>query len=207
MRVLRAEANVVRQLRSDGRPLARVTNREVIADHDTRELDVKLTLEAGERVNLDGKLPTDVGVRGFLEVAQRARLGAVGLDASARFTVGSGRPRNVLVDSDDGLLYLLPRGAGGRGPMLAQADVRVAARVAGLTISLDVINLFDRRDATGVDEVYTNDNARPIPGGTTADLPRLATTSGTPATPRTAYLLPFAFTPPLSIALGVHKQF
>jgi translocation and assembly module TamA len=62
--VLRAESNVVRRLRSEGRPLAKVTNREVIADHDTRTLDVKLTLEAGPvatfgTVTVDGAKTVD----------------------------------------------------------------------------------------------------------------------------------------------------
>lgn len=45
--VLRAEARIVRALQEDGRPLAAVTDREIVADHDTTTLDVTLTLAAG----------------------------------------------------------------------------------------------------------------------------------------------------------------
>jgi len=45
--VLKAEAAIVRRLRQEGRPLAAVTSREVVADHKTATLDVSLTLAAG----------------------------------------------------------------------------------------------------------------------------------------------------------------
>lgn len=45
--VLKAEARLVRALKDEGRPLAKVTDREVVADHDNGRLDVTLTVEAG----------------------------------------------------------------------------------------------------------------------------------------------------------------
>lgn len=45
--ILKAETLIVRALKQQGRPLARVTGREVVADHDTLTLDVTLTVEAG----------------------------------------------------------------------------------------------------------------------------------------------------------------
>ncbi|MBL8575792.1 MAG: outer membrane protein assembly factor [Mesorhizobium sp.] len=45
--VLRAEADVVRRLKDEGRPLATVTGREIVADHDTVTLDVDLDVSAG----------------------------------------------------------------------------------------------------------------------------------------------------------------
>lgn len=45
--VLRGEAGIVRRLRSEGRPLARVVSREAVADHDTLTLDLTMNLEAG----------------------------------------------------------------------------------------------------------------------------------------------------------------
>ena len=91
--------------------------------------------------------------------------------------------------------------------MVAQANLRIAARWRGVTVTLDVVNLFDRREVTNVDELYTTDEVRPIEGGTAADLVLLTNASGQPAVRRTAFQLPTAFQPPLSVTLGVHKAF
>ncbi|MET3577768.1 translocation and assembly module TamA [Mesorhizobium robiniae] len=45
--VLKAEVSIVRALKEEGRPLAKVTDREIIADHATSTLDVTLTVAAG----------------------------------------------------------------------------------------------------------------------------------------------------------------
>ncbi|TIX74183.1 MAG: outer membrane protein assembly factor [Mesorhizobium sp.] len=45
--VLKAEASIVRALKEEGRPLAKVTAREIVADHATSTLDVTLTVAAG----------------------------------------------------------------------------------------------------------------------------------------------------------------
>ncbi|TIO09128.1 autotransporter assembly complex family protein [Mesorhizobium sp.] len=45
--VLKAEASIVRALKEEGRPLAKVTDREIVADHPTATLDVTLTVAAG----------------------------------------------------------------------------------------------------------------------------------------------------------------
>ena len=45
--ILKAEALIVRALKEEGRPLAKVTDRDIVADHATSTLDVTLTVEAG----------------------------------------------------------------------------------------------------------------------------------------------------------------
>lgn len=45
--ILEAESRMVRALKEEGRPLARVVSREIVADHATGRLDVTLALEAG----------------------------------------------------------------------------------------------------------------------------------------------------------------
>lgn len=45
--ILRAENQIVRALKEEGRPLAAVAEREVIADHDTKTLDVMMALASG----------------------------------------------------------------------------------------------------------------------------------------------------------------
>ncbi len=45
--MLKAEALIVRALKEEGRPLAKITGREIVADHATSTLDVTLTVAAG----------------------------------------------------------------------------------------------------------------------------------------------------------------
>jgi translocation and assembly module TamA len=45
--VLKAEAGIVRALKEEGRPLAKVTDRQIVADHANSMLDVTLTVAAG----------------------------------------------------------------------------------------------------------------------------------------------------------------
>lgn len=157
--------------------------------------------------NLHGPLPSDPGTRLFVEAAHHATVGPVALSVAARLTAASGRTRSVLANGVDGTIYLLPRGAAGRGPLTSQANARLAAEWSGYTVTLDLFNLFDRRTATDVDDVYSDDSVRPIEGGSYEDLVFLKTDSGRPAARRTAYQLPLAYQAPLSIALGVHKAF
>lgn len=157
--------------------------------------------------NLDGRLPTDPGGRAFVEAEQRGALGPVAVAVATRLTVGSGRPRSVLASGADGIVELLPRGSAGRDPVISQANLRLAAIWRGVTVTLDVFNLFDRRAVTNLDEVYTSDTVRPIAGGSAADLVFLKNEVGTPAIRRNGFQLPIAFQDPLSISLGVHRAF
>lgn len=49
--ILRAERDVIRRLKEDGHPLAKLGRREVIADHPSRTLDLVLSVEAGPIAN------------------------------------------------------------------------------------------------------------------------------------------------------------
>jgi hypothetical protein len=157
--------------------------------------------------NLYGPLPTSAGARMFVEAERRFTLGDVRFAIATRLTAGSGRPRNVLAAGADGVVELLPRGSAGTGPVVSQANLRLAARWAGFDVALDVINLFDRRDPIHVDEVYTSDPVRPVVGGSASDLVLLKTVDGAPAHRLTSFQLPTAYQPPLSAVLGVHKAF
>jgi hypothetical protein len=161
----------------------------------------------GGAANLYGPLPTDAGGRMFVEAERRFTLGEVELAAATRLTAASGRPRNVLASGIDGTAWLLPRGSAGSGPVVSQANLRLAARWQGVDVTLDVINLFDRRDTTHLDEVYTGDPVRPVAGGSASDLVFLKSEDGAPAHRLTSFQLPTAYQPPLSVTLGVHKAF
>jgi hypothetical protein len=160
-----------------------------------------------ESENYLGPLPTSAGHRLFVEGARRGQVGPVELGVATRLTVSSGRPRNVLGDTDIGIVYLLPRGSAGRAPAVAQANVRVSGRWRGFDLALDVFNVFDRETATNFDEIYAGSNVRPIAGGTFADLVFLKTEAGDPPPRRSAFRLPFAFQPPIAATLGIHRAF
>lgn len=175
------------------------------------------TLYAGtewdlDATNLYGPLPTDPGHRVAIEAERRGRVRSVDLAVSTRVTVSSGRPRNVFADSDVGIVYLLPRGANGRMPALSQANVRLAARWRRLDFTLDVFNVFDRREAVTAAELYTD--GTPIVGGTPEDLVFAKNQTcnegdcfGQPVQRRTSYGLPTSFQSPLSVVLGIHHAF
>jgi hypothetical protein len=157
--------------------------------------------------NLYGPLPTDPGGRVFVEAERRGTLGAVGLAVATRLSLGSGRPRNVLADGVDGIVELVPRGSAGRNPVIGQANLRLAASWRGFSMTLDLQNVFDRQDLTNLDEIWSRDSVRPVEGGRYEDLVFLKNDAGKPATRATAFQLPTAFQPPLSVSLGVHKAF
>jgi hypothetical protein len=154
-----------------------------------------------------GRLPTDIGHRVYIEADRRGTLGPVELEVATRLTVASGRARNVFADTDIGLINFLPRGSAGRGPMLSQANVRIAARWQGFEVTLDVFNAFDRGGGTATDELYTQAEVRAIEGGSYEDLVWAKTTGGDTIGRRTAFGLPIAFQGPLSAVLGVRREF
>jgi len=154
-----------------------------------------------------GRLPTDVGHRLYVEADRRGTVGPVQLSVSTRLTLASGRPRNVFGDTDIGVIALLPRGGAGRGAMLSQANVRVAARWQGFDVTLDVFNAFDRGQATAVDELYTDAETRAIEGGGYEDLLWAKTTTGKEIGRRPAFGFPTGLQIPVSAVLGVHRSF
>ena len=157
--------------------------------------------------NLTGRLPQSLGQRVFVEASRRGHLGSLAVGMSTRLSLNSGRPRDVIGNTPDGVVDILPRGENDRGPLLTQANVELMARWRGFDVTFDIFNVFDRKDPTNVDMVYTTDSARPIDGGSYSDLVFLKNDAGKPATRSTDYLLPFAFQSPLSFTLGVRRQF
>ena len=157
--------------------------------------------------NLYGRLPTDLGQRFYIEAERRGSIGAVRLSLATRLTVASGRPRSVLATTDFGIAYLIPRGSAGRNPLVTQANIRLSAAFRSFDLTLDVFNLFDRREPTNLDEVYTSGEILPISGGSLDDLVFLKTTGGTTPTRRSGFDVPTAYQSPVSVALGIHRAF
>jgi hypothetical protein len=158
-------------------------------------------------VNLLGLLPTDLGHRTYIEAERSGRVGSAKLVFAMRLTAANGRPRNVVADSDEGTIFLIPRGSAGRAPVLTQANMRVGAQWRGLDITLDLFNVFDRRVATAVDESFAAGVIRPIDQGELSDLVFLKTESGAAAQRRPSYGTATAFQSPFAAFLGVRHAF
>jgi hypothetical protein len=158
-------------------------------------------------INQFGPLPTDLGHRVYVEGERSGRLGVVAVRAATRITAASGRPRDALADTADGIEYIIQRGAAGRSPVQTQVNLRLGATWRGTDFTLDLFDLFDRRDATNLDSIYTGGNLHPIEGGTYEDLIFLRNDAGAPATRRTAYNVGTAFQGPFSAVLGVRRAF
>lgn len=158
-------------------------------------------------VNLLGRLPSDVGHRTYIEAERGGTLGPVKLAFAMRLTAGSGRPRSAVADSDNGIIYLIPRDSAGRGPLVTQANIRIAARWQSLDITLDLFNVFQRETATSVDEIYAFGAVRPIDRGTPSDLVFLKTETGADATRRATYATATSHQSPLAFVLGIRHAF
>lgn len=154
-----------------------------------------------------GRLPTEVGHRVYLEAARRGTVGPVTLHVGTRMTLATGRPRSAFAVTDVGYFSIVERGSLGTAPLLTQTNVRLGATWHGFEVTLDVFNVFDRDDGTGIDELYTESFVRPIVGGTYEDLVFLKTTGERPAARRSGYGMPFAFQSPLSAMLGIRRAF
>ena len=158
-------------------------------------------------INLTGTLPTSLGNRFYFEADQHGHLAGLEVALSTRLTLASGRPRDAIGNTPEGVFELLPRGSEGRGPMITQTNIELRARWHDIDFTLDVFNLFDHRDAVNVDQVYTSDSVQPIDGGTANDLIFLKNAANKPAIRSTGYLLPTAFQLPTTLTLGIRHSF
>jgi hypothetical protein len=170
--------------------------------YDGEEFDTKFSTGTDM-----GHLPTEVGHRVYIEAARRGKVGPVTLHFGTRMTLATGRPRSVFAATDAGYFSLIERGSVGNAPLLTQANVRLGATWRGFDLTLDVFNVFDRDEGTGIDELYTESFVRPIQGGSYEDLVFLKTTGNQAAIRRSGYGMPFAFQSPLSAMLGIRRAF
>ena len=108
--------------------------------------------------------------------------------------------------------FILPRGSGGRLPMLTQLDLRVAyskqfAKRYRVELSLDVFNVLNLQQVTSIDQNYTVDRVLPMVGGTYESLKNLTTTSGTVPRLNPNYGQPTGYQAPLSMRIGARFAF
>lgn len=131
------------------------------------------------------------------------------------FTAISGRPIEVLGQHPlygAREIFILPRGAGGRTPMVTQFDLHVGydqklGRGVGLGLFADVINLFNQQAVINVDDEYTVSPVGSISSGTPADLRHLRGLDGSPVVLSSTYGQPTAYQSPLYLRVGGRLTF
>ncbi len=122
---------------------------------------------AGE-ANASGRLPQDLPHRLDVRAVARRPWAGGQLAVGARMVVSSGRPYSAL--GGDQRTLLIRRGEAGRLAPLGSATLTANLIRGGWTFGLDLINPFQVRTATAVDERYTFDDAGAIHGGEASDL-------------------------------------
>ena len=167
-------------------------------------------------VNRNGPLPSDRPHNFKFTGAYHVKMGAAGgLTFGLNFSAVSGTPIEVLGRHPTygaNETFILPRGSGGRTPVVTQLDLRIAyakefAKRYRAEISLDVFNVLNQQEVTAVDQGYTTDRVMPIENGQYSDLKSLKTTSGTVPHLNPNYGQPTAFQAPLSMRMGARFSF
>lgn len=172
---------------------------------------------AEARANRMGPLPTDRPHNLKLVGYYTQPLGSRGrLTAGMSLSVYSGRPIQVLASRAgfNGLMeiFVLPSGSGGRTPTVSQLDLRVSyehelTRRVQLGLSVEVINLFDQRQVTNVDDLYTTSFVAPVRNGKPEDLQHLRALDGSLAVVNSNYGQPTAYQEPLYMRFGGRLTF
>lgn len=160
------------------------------ADFDTKALTI----------NRDGDLPNDhrhafkiFGSRDWVLAPQHRIATGVALHASSGAPT---TPEGADVNYGPGFSFLQPRGTGARLPWTYGADLQLGYRINfskdhSLAFTVDIFNVLNRHQVTGVDENYTTLTTVAKPGGTVADATYApgATKDG-PVDPKTGMPMP-----------------
>ena len=185
---------------------------------DTGQLDPNITSmydDLSLLQNRDGPLPNDrphiFRADGYYQHAFGKSMITGGLGAVAR----SGKPVNTLgshIAYGKGESFILPRGSGGRTPVVTRFDLHLGFRTqltAGTTLDafVDIFNLFNQRTALTQDQNYTLDVVEPIIGGDARDLPHLKNIAGEPASRNPNHLNATAYQPPIAGRFGLRLAF
>ena len=133
-----------------------------------------------------------------------------GLNVGLRFSAASGAPievlgRHPLYGASE--TFILPRGSGGRLPMLTTLDLLASYKFGPVELSASIFNLLNTRTPTNVDQQYTLDRVMPITNGSIADLTTLKNTDANPVTRNPNFGNPTAYQAPLYMRLGLRIAF
>ncbi|HEY7372245.1 MAG TPA: carboxypeptidase regulatory-like domain-containing protein [Polyangia bacterium] len=164
--------------------------------------------------NSNGPLPNDrphlAHVDGFYTSPMGGGFITVGLSFAAR----SGMPRNymsALIPSQQ-LVFLLPRGSGGRTPTTTELNGRIAYRrqlapKVSLEAFIDLFNMLNEQAVLLTDDNYTYSWAGPIVNGTPSDLKYAKDVSGAPIVKNPNYGQPLLYQKPFNGRFGMRLTF
>jgi hypothetical protein len=164
--------------------------------------------------NANGPLPNDrphlAHVDGFYSHALGNGFVTLGLSFAAR----SGMPRNYMSGLIPGqqILFLLPRGSGGRTPTTTELNGKVAYRRqlsprVNLEAYVDLFNIFNQQAAVLTDDNYTYSWAGPIVNGQPSDLKYAKDVSGAPIVKNPNYGNALLYQRPFNGRFGLRLTF
>jgi hypothetical protein len=128
--------------------------------------------------NRNGPLPGDKTHQFKVYGAVELTPGQLIADIGVAFRTQSGEPTNYLGSHElygDSEVYVLPRGAGERLPWVHRFDTHFGigtkfSKNNTMVFTMDIFNLFNFQEITGVDENYTYSSVVPITDGKPSDL-------------------------------------
>ena len=164
--------------------------------------------------NSNGPLPNDrphlAHVDGFYTTPLGNGHFTIGLSFAAR----SGMPRNYMsgLIPNQQLVFLLPRGSGGRTPTTTELNGRIAYKrqlspKVFMEVFLDLFNILNQQDAVLTDDNYTYSWAGPIVNGTPEDLKYAKDISGAPIVRNANYGQPLLYQRPFNGRFGLRITF
>jgi hypothetical protein len=166
-------------------------------------------------VNRDGPLPYDRPHNLKVTGSYFVPFGGNTLVFGLAFNMASGRPIEVLGYSPQvgaSQVFLLPRGSGGRTPLVSQLDFHVSykrdfAHNFAFEAYWDIFNLANQQQITDTDDNYTYSIAGPILNGQPSDLRGLKAVDGKPVVVNPNFGQATAYQAPLSMRVGLRLSF
>ncbi len=165
-------------------------------------------------VNSRGPLPNDHPHQGRVDGYYSLPVGPGKVTFGLSFSGRSGMPKNYISQLIGGnqLVYMLPRGSGGRTPAIWQFDGHLAynqkvQKDVSLEAYVDLFNIFDQQAALVADDNYTYDLAAPIVNGSVSDLKYAKNAFGQPITVNKNFGRPIVYQAPFYTRLGLRLLF
>ena len=164
--------------------------------------------------NQNGPLPNDRPHLAHVDGYYTHALGKGNILLGLSFSALSGMPRNYMAAlvPQQQLVFLLPRGAGGRTPTTTELNGKISYRrelspKVSLEVFLDLFNIFNQQEAILTDDNYTFNMAPSIVNGTPSDLAYAKSFSGAALVKNPNYGHALAYQQPFRGRFGVRLTF
>ena len=164
--------------------------------------------------NSNGPLPNDRPHLAHIDGFYTSPLGNGFITVGLSFAARSGMPRNYMSGLIPGqqLVFLLPRGSGGRTPTTTELNGKIAYRrqlspKVNLEAFMDLFNMLNQQSAVLTDDNYTYSWAGPIVNGTPSDLKYAKDISGAPIAKNPNYGRPLLYQQPFNGRFGLRLTF